>query len=102
MRDSSPLGTKHERSMTALPTAGSEVEVKPVLAGIPPARLRNSRSFTSHPNTYLCNQQDFPIVVAGDLEALTGQQTESPWSRCMDPGHAAETRERYQARAAGG
>ena len=86
MRDGSPLGTKHERSMTALPTAGSEVEVKPVLAGIPPARLRNSRSFTSHPNTYLCDQQDFPIVVAGD----------------SDPGHDAEARERYRARAAGG
>ena len=64
MRDGSPVGTKHECSMTALPAAGSEVEVKPVLAGIPLARLRNARSFTSHPNTYLCDQQDFPIVVA--------------------------------------
>ncbi len=35
MRDGSPVGTKHECSMTALPAAGSEVEVKPVLAGIP-------------------------------------------------------------------
>ena len=86
MRDSSPLGTKHERSMTALPAAGSEVEVKPVLAGIPLARLRNARSFTSHPNTYLCDQQDFPIVVAENSEALTGQRLRVPLAQVHGPG----------------
>ena len=67
MRDGSPVGTKHECSMTALPAAGSEVEVKPVLAGIPsgpPKKL----PVVHKPFQHIFVRSDFPIVVAGDLD----------------------------------